>query len=92
VRVLRDQLVRNDNWEEAGHAYAEEHDRYYGVLHTYEAWQTQMVTTTGPEADARRAKAIPLWQEDPTRNPDILHSGPDRPLDETARRRYFGDE
>ena len=92
VRVLRDHLVRTDNWEEAGHAYAAEHDRYYGVLHTYEAWQTQMVMTTGPEADARRAKAMPLWREDPTRFPDIVHSGPDQPLDETARRRYLGEE
>jgi 2-polyprenyl-6-methoxyphenol hydroxylase-like FAD-dependent oxidoreductase len=91
VRVLRDYLVRNDNWQEAGHAYAEVHDRYYGVLHTYEAWQTHMLMTTGPEADARRAKALSLWREDPSRNPDIVHSGPDQTLDETARRRYFGE-
>jgi 2-polyprenyl-6-methoxyphenol hydroxylase-like FAD-dependent oxidoreductase len=92
VRVLRDHLVYTDHWEEAGHAYADVHDRYYGVLHTYGAWQTLMLATTGPEADARRAKAMPLWQEDPTRNPDIVHSGPDRSLDEAARRRYFGEE
>jgi 2-polyprenyl-6-methoxyphenol hydroxylase-like FAD-dependent oxidoreductase len=92
VRVLRDHLVYTDHWEEAGHAYADVHDRYYGVLHTYGAWQTLMLATTGPEADARRAKAMPLWREDPTRNPDIVHSGPDRSLDEAARRRYFGEE
>jgi menaquinone-9 beta-reductase len=92
VRVLRDQLAHSDNWDEAGHAYAEAHDRYYGVLHTYEAWQTYMLATTGPEADARRAKAMLLWREDPTRHPDIVHSGPDQILDEVARRRYFGEE
>jgi hypothetical protein len=34
---------------------------------------------------------MPLWREDPTRNPDIVHSGPDQTLDEAARRRYFGE-
>jgi 2-polyprenyl-6-methoxyphenol hydroxylase-like FAD-dependent oxidoreductase len=29
VRILRDQLLAHEDWEGAGHAYAEEHDRYY---------------------------------------------------------------
>ena len=92
ARVLRDQLLRNDDWDQAGHAYAEEHDRYQSVLHTYEDWRTKLTMTTGPEADALRAKAFPLWQADPTRHPDIVFSGPDQPLDETARKRFFGEE
>jgi menaquinone-9 beta-reductase len=87
-----EQLLRFENWEEAGHAYAEEHDRYYSVIHTYESWQMQMLMTTGPEADARRAKAMPLWQKEPTRLPDVFHNGPDQLLDETVRRQYFGEE
>ncbi len=92
VRVLRDQLLQHENWDEAGNAYAAEHVRYYGIIHTFESWMTQMLMETGPEADARRAKALPLWQEDPTRRLDIGASGPDRPLDELARRRFFGEE
>jgi hypothetical protein len=37
VRVLRDQLLMNDDWE-AAHAYATEHDQYYGALHRIEGW------------------------------------------------------
>jgi 2-polyprenyl-6-methoxyphenol hydroxylase-like FAD-dependent oxidoreductase len=92
VHVLCEQLLHFENWEEAGHAYAEEHDRYYSVIHTYESWQTQMLMTTGPEAEARRAKAMPLWQKDPARLPDVFHNGPDQRLDETVRRQYFGEE
>src|SRR5439155_67663 len=33
VRTLRDRLVADDDWTAAGHAYAAEHDRYYGVVH-----------------------------------------------------------
>ena len=92
VRVLRDQLIRHENWDEAGEAYAEEHDRYCGVLLTFESWITQMLLETGPEADARRARALPLWREDRTRQPDIGLSGPDQTLDEAARRRFFGED
>src|SRR5207245_1348633 len=33
VRVLRDHLLANDDWNKAAEAYAAEHDRYYGALH-----------------------------------------------------------
>ena len=92
VRVLRDQLIRHENWDESGNAYAEEHDRYYRVTHTMESWMTQMLMETGPEADARRERALPLWRDDRTRQPDVFFSGPDRALDEVARRRFFGEE
>jgi menaquinone-9 beta-reductase len=92
VRVLRDQLLNHESWEEAGGAYAEEHRQYYGVLHEYELWRTQLLLETGPAAEARRGRALPLWQEDPTRQLDILFSGPYHPLDEAARRRFFGEE
>ena len=92
VRVLRDQLLRHENWDEAGNAYAEEHDRYYRVTHTMESWMTKILMETGPEADARRERALPQWREDRTRHPDVFFSGPDQILDETARRRFFGDE
>ncbi|MFQ5872336.1 MAG: FAD-dependent oxidoreductase [Dehalococcoidia bacterium] len=91
VRVLRDKLLAHEDWDKAGHAYAEEHERYYGINHTFETWVTQMLFETGPEADARRAKALPTWPEDPTRQLEPLFSGPDQALDETAQRRFFGE-
>ena len=91
ARVLRDQLLSHDDWNEAGNAYAEEHDQYYGVVHDVELWQTQVLMETGPEADVRRQRAVGAWQEDRTRHPDTFLSGPGPTLDEHARRRFFGE-
>ena len=92
VRVLRDQLLSQEDWEAAGQAYAREHARYFGVVHTAEEWLTAMFHETGPAADARRAKALPLIAQDATRRPDVTASGPDCVLDEIARRRFFGED
>ena len=92
ARVLRDQLIGCEDWDDAGYGYAAEHDRYVQVTHTMESWMTQMLLDMGPEADARRARALPLWREDRTRHPDVFFSGPDQVLDEAARRRFFGEE
>lgn len=92
ARVLRDQLCAHDDWEAAGHAYAAEHDRYYGVIHTVDNWLTEFFLALGPEAEARRARALPLIAQDGTRVPDHILSGPDLPMHETIRRRFFGEE
>ena len=92
ARVLRDQLLQNHDWDEAGHAYAGEHDRYYEATHTMESWMTQMMLQMGAEGDALRARALPLWKEDRSRNPDTFISGPDQPLDGVARSRFFGED
>jgi 2-polyprenyl-6-methoxyphenol hydroxylase-like FAD-dependent oxidoreductase len=92
ARVLRDALLRYKDWDVAGHAYAEQHDQYYSILHTVTQWVGQLIYDTGQEADARRARAVPLLAQDQTRMPDHLFSGPDRPVDESTRRRLFGEE
>jgi hypothetical protein len=45
----------------------------------------------GPEADARRARALPLIAQDPLRVADCPMSGPEAPSDETTRQRFFGE-
>jgi 2-polyprenyl-6-methoxyphenol hydroxylase-like FAD-dependent oxidoreductase len=93
VRVLRDHLVSQSDWNAAGHAYAAEHDRYYAALHKGENWFTTVFFKGGgPKADAIRERALPLIAADPTRVPDFLYSGPEVPLDEAARRRFFGED
>ena len=92
VRVLRDDLLNHDNWDAAGHAYAEEHDRHYGVVHTLDNWFSDFFLTLSPEAEARRAKALPLIAQDGSRIPDIFGLGPETPADEIVRRRFFGEE
>jgi 2-polyprenyl-6-methoxyphenol hydroxylase-like FAD-dependent oxidoreductase len=91
ARVLRDHLLSHEDWHMAGQAYADEHDRYYGVVHTVQHWFTQLFLETGPAAEARRARALPLIAQDGTRIPDVLSSGPEVPMNETVRRRLFGE-
>ena len=92
ARVLRDHLMRTDDWNAAGHAYADEHDGYAGRMHTFHQWMTAMYLTTGPDADARRARPMSLIGQDPSRQPDVLFAGPDLPVDEAVRKRFFGED
>ena len=92
ARELRDQLIKHDDWNDAGEAYSEAGLQLHHTIHTAEAWATRLMLETGPDADERRNRAFSLWREDRTRNPDTFLSGPVQPLDETARRRYFGEE
>jgi len=92
VRVLRDALLSYEDWDVAGHAYAAERDRYYGAIHTVTRWSTQVFYEPGPVADARRAKVLPLFAQDETRVPDHVFSGPELPVNEIVRRRFFGEE
>lgn len=92
VRVLTDRLRASEDWDEAGHAYAQEHDRYYGVAHAVSNWMSELMFGSGAEAEARRGRAFPLIMQDPSRMPDTALSGPDMPLDEAVRRRMFGEE
>jgi len=63
-----------------------------GAIHTVDNWSTEILLNTGPEAEAHRARALPLIAQDGTRVPDHQFSGPDLPVNETVRRRFFGEE
>jgi 2-polyprenyl-6-methoxyphenol hydroxylase-like FAD-dependent oxidoreductase len=92
ARVLSDELLANDDWSTAGKRYAARHDQHYGTVRMVSGWFYDMFQRLGPEADTRRARALPLFAEDPTRVPDILFSGPDLPLAANARARFFGED
>ncbi len=92
VRVLRDHLFSHENWDVAGHAYADEHDRHYGVMHEVTRWFGDLFYAMGAEGEARRAWVFPLLAEDRSRVPDHLFCGPDLPIEETTRTRFFGEE
>jgi 2-polyprenyl-6-methoxyphenol hydroxylase-like FAD-dependent oxidoreductase len=91
ARVLRDALLGDSDWERAGHRYAEQHDHYFQAIHTVCGWLRCLFQEQGPEADARRQKAMPKITEDMTRVPDHLFGGPELPHDETVRARFFGE-
>ncbi len=92
ARVLRDNLLKYEDWNEAGQAYAQEHDKYFNVINTVQSWFESLLIKTGPDAEALRAQALPLWREDPTRRTDTFAIGPDHSIDESVRRRFFGEE
>ena len=92
ARVLKELLLSSHDWDSAGQAYAEARQKYFSVVHSVENWQTQLLMDTGPEADAVRTTAMRSWREDRTRNPDTFLSGPDGPLGEPDRRRFFGED
>lgn len=92
VRVLRDCLLANDDWYAAANDYAQRHDVYYGALHRVEDWLTQLMYETGPLADARRARVLPLFAKERDRAPDLCGLGPETPSDEHARRRFFAED
>lgn len=92
ARVLSDALLADDDWAVAGDRYAALHDQHYGVIRTVSGWFYDIFQRLGPEADTRRARAMPLIAQDPTRPPDMLFSGPDLPVAANARARFFGED
>lgn len=91
ARVLRDHLLANFDWDRAGHAYAEQHDAYFRKCHTSTLWFRQVFQEQSPEAALRRQKALPLIEQDLMRVPDHIFSGPEMPLDDSVRARFFGE-
>jgi 2-polyprenyl-6-methoxyphenol hydroxylase-like FAD-dependent oxidoreductase len=92
VRILVDRLLATSDWDAACHDYAREHDRHYGTIHEVTLAFKDMFMRAGPEADARRSRALPLVAQDPMRVPDHLFSGPDLPWNEEIRRGFFAEE
>jgi menaquinone-9 beta-reductase len=90
--VLSDEMLADQDWAAAGDRYAARHDRHYGTIRTVSGWFYDIFQRLGPEAEARRARALPLIAQDPTRPPDLLFSGPDLPLGPDARARFFGED
>jgi menaquinone-9 beta-reductase len=91
ARVLRDELTKSSDWEAAGHRYAEQHQESFRACHTVERWIRAIFQDPSPEAAALRTRTMPLIAEDPTRVPDHIFSGPDLPLNEQVRARFFGE-
>ena len=92
AKLLAENLMANEDWEKAGDAYAIQHDLDFGIIHTFENWMAEVLCKTGLEADTRRAKILPMWHQDPSRNPLTIVNGPSEPLDETVRKRFFCED
>ena len=92
ARLLRDALLATDDWEEAGHKYAEAANDSFQHIRLVEDWMTLVFMTPGPEADAIRAGTLPRLAVDPTVMPDTHIVGPElAPADEATRVKFLGD-
>jgi len=91
VRLLRDALLRHSDWDQAGHAFARQHDSSFQPMHRVCGWLRTLFQDPRAEAQALRQRAMPRIAEDLTRVPDHLFSGPELPADEAARARLFGE-
>jgi len=92
ARALSDELLASQDWVAAGERYAARHDQHYGTIRMVSGWFYDVFQRLGPEAEARRGRAMPLIAQDPTRPPDMLFSGPDLPVAANARARFFGED
>ena len=93
VRRLRDALVANDDWNQAGDSFCSAMRRMWEPIRTVEHWFTELFMGAGPEANAARVRALPLFAQDQSRFHDAFLSGPDiAPTDEAARRHFFCED
>ena len=92
AKLLSENLMANEDWEQAGNAYAVQHDRDFGIIHTFDNWMAGVLCRTGPEADTRQERILPMWHQEPSRNPWTIVNGPSEPLDETARKRFLCED
>jgi 2-polyprenyl-6-methoxyphenol hydroxylase-like FAD-dependent oxidoreductase len=93
ARELRDQLLAKGDPDVAGHAYAEAHDRYWDIVRKTEDWFTTLLWEPGPEADARRARALAGGSLGML-EVDTFQSGPDAPsidLSDAVKGRFFAE-
>jgi 2-polyprenyl-6-methoxyphenol hydroxylase-like FAD-dependent oxidoreductase len=91
VRILRDALLRNSDWDQAGNEYAREHDRSFQNTHRVCGWMRTLFQDPGAQAAALRETAMPKIADDLMRVPDHVISGPDLPADDGVRARFFGE-
>jgi 2-polyprenyl-6-methoxyphenol hydroxylase-like FAD-dependent oxidoreductase len=91
VRLLRDRLLSDDDWDRMADAFAVDHDEFFGRMLRLGAMRGELLFDVGPQADARRKRAFAAQKADPSVLPDVLGLGPDAPSDEVARARYFGE-
>jgi 2-polyprenyl-6-methoxyphenol hydroxylase-like FAD-dependent oxidoreductase len=92
ARALRDALLADDYWPDAGNAYATAHREHFNTVMTVEDWYSELLLTPGVAAQQRRVNAARLWSQDPSRMPDLPGVGPGLDSSDLAHDRFFGED
>jgi 2-polyprenyl-6-methoxyphenol hydroxylase-like FAD-dependent oxidoreductase len=91
VRLLRDRLWTDDDWDCAAAAFADDHDAFFSRMLRLGSMRAELLFAVGPDADTRRERAFAAQKADPSVLPDTLGLGPDAACDDVAKARYFGE-
>jgi menaquinone-9 beta-reductase len=77
VRILRDHLLANNDWQKATESYATDHDDFFHRLRRAERLNTTLLFSMGEAAEARRLRAYALMEKHPELVPDVSGLGPE---------------
>jgi 2-polyprenyl-6-methoxyphenol hydroxylase-like FAD-dependent oxidoreductase len=77
VRLLRDRLLSDEDWDKAAAAYASDHDDFFHRLRRAEHLNATLFFTMGDAGDAIRTRAFDLLQRHPELAPDTAGLGPE---------------
>jgi 2-polyprenyl-6-methoxyphenol hydroxylase-like FAD-dependent oxidoreductase len=92
ARELRDALLSTDDWDAAGHKYAEAANWCFDQIRIVEDRMTLLMMDQSPEAAALRTIVLPRLAVSGDILPDTHFSGPElAPADDAARVLLFGE-
>lgn len=91
VRLLRDRLLNDQNWNAAATAYAGDHDDFFHRLRRAEQLNTTLSFSMGEEAEARRSRAFALMERFPELYPDVPGLGPEARCNDHIERTLLGN-
>jgi transposase InsO family protein len=72
-------------------AYAEKHNSWRSACCTVEGWFRTLFQDPSAQSTALRERAMPLIAQDPSRVPDHIFGGPELPVNDDVRSRFFGE-
>jgi 2-polyprenyl-6-methoxyphenol hydroxylase-like FAD-dependent oxidoreductase len=87
VRLLSDALLADEHWARAAKSYAVKHDDFCARLRDIERLYARLWMSIGPQADARRERALAVLEDEPEFNISVW--GPETQCDATLRARLL---
>jgi 2-polyprenyl-6-methoxyphenol hydroxylase-like FAD-dependent oxidoreductase len=90
VRLLRDRLLDNSDWQEASEAFAIDHDDFFHRLRRLEHLKAALAFSMGEEGEALRKKAALSSDSYPELALDTSGLGPEAPYSDRMRQFLLG--